>query len=65
MRPILNPDGVLWDMEMHVLSDVGSFDYFGYVLRKKCTGAGSEVAADGEVDAVTEHASFENEATEK
>lgn len=45
MKPILNPGGQLWDMEMHVLGDVGSFDYYGYVIRKKSTGAGSAVAA--------------------
>jgi hypothetical protein len=33
MKPLLNPEG-LWDVEMHVLSDVGSFDYYGYVMRK-------------------------------
>lgn len=57
MRPILNPDGLLWDMEMHVLGDVGSFDYYGYVIRKKCPKANSEVAA------ATEHVSVEDGAT--
>ena len=33
MKPLLNPDG-LWDVEMHVISDVGSFDYYSYVIRK-------------------------------
>ena len=33
MRPLLNPEG-LWDLEMQVLSDVGSFDYYSYVIRK-------------------------------
>ncbi|KAL2195637.1 S-adenosyl-L-methionine-dependent methyltransferase [Corynascus similis CBS 632.67] len=33
MKPLLNPEG-LWDVNMHVLSDVGSFDYYSYVIRK-------------------------------
>ena len=33
MKPLLNPEG-LWDMDMQVLSDVGSFDYYGYLIRK-------------------------------
>lgn len=31
-------------MDMQVLGDEGSFDYYGYVIRKR-TGAGSEAAA--------------------
>jgi hypothetical protein len=33
MKLLLNPEG-LFDLEMHFLSDVGSFDYYGYVIRK-------------------------------
>ncbi|KAJ4424081.1 hypothetical protein N0V82_001328 [Gnomoniopsis sp. IMI 355080] len=35
MKPLLNPDGQLWDMEMQVLGETGSFDYYGYVIRKR------------------------------
>lgn len=35
MKPLLNPDGKLWDMEMQVLGETGSFDYYGYVIRKR------------------------------
>jgi hypothetical protein len=33
MKPLLNPDG-LWDLDMQVLGGVGTFDYYGYVIRK-------------------------------
>jgi len=33
MRPLLNPEG-LWDVELQVLSDSGSLDYYGFLIRK-------------------------------
>ncbi|CEF86947.1 hypothetical protein FGSG_11344 [Fusarium graminearum PH-1] len=33
MKLLLNPDNI-WDMEMEVLGDGGTFDYYGYVIRK-------------------------------
>ena len=33
MKPLLNPDG-LWDLEMQVLAEQGTFDYYGFVIRK-------------------------------
>lgn len=33
MKLLLNPEG-LWDVEMQILGDEGSFDYYGYVFRK-------------------------------
>ncbi len=33
IKPLLNPEG-LWNVEMQVLSDVGSFNYYSYVIRK-------------------------------
>lgn len=36
IRPLLNPDGRLWDMEMQILqSEEGTFPYYGYVIRRK------------------------------
>lgn len=36
IRPLLNPDGRLWDMKMQILqSEEGTFPYYGYVIRKK------------------------------
>lgn len=36
IRPLLNPEGRLWDMEMQILqSEEGTFPYYGYVIRKK------------------------------
>lgn len=36
IRPLLNPAGSLWEMDMQVLeSDKGSFPYYGYFLKKK------------------------------
>ncbi|RSL99066.1 hypothetical protein BHE90_005198 [Fusarium euwallaceae] len=37
MKPLLNPVGA-WDMDIQVLSDAGSFDYYGYMIRKEGTG---------------------------
>ncbi|KAL2129516.1 hypothetical protein VTI74DRAFT_7644 [Chaetomium olivicolor] len=37
MRPLLNQDR-LWDLDMQVLSGKGSFDYYGYLLRKAAVG---------------------------
>lgn len=34
MQPLLNA-GDLWNLDMQVLSDQGSFDYYGYVITKK------------------------------
>ncbi|KAF5133060.1 EEF1A lysine methyltransferase 4 [Metarhizium anisopliae] len=36
MKPLLNPGGV-WDMDIQVLNDSGSFDYYGYMLHKEGT----------------------------
>ncbi|KAG8668148.1 hypothetical protein FPOAC1_007521 [Fusarium poae] len=33
MKLLLNPDNI-WDMEMEVLGDGGTFDYYGYVIKK-------------------------------
>ncbi|KAK0736324.1 S-adenosyl-L-methionine-dependent methyltransferase [Apiosordaria backusii] len=33
MKPLLNPEG-LWDVELQVLGDSGSLDYYGYLIRK-------------------------------
>ncbi|PNP46118.1 hypothetical protein TGAM01_v200291 [Trichoderma gamsii] len=33
IKPLLNPDD-LWDMDMQVLGDGGSFDYYGFVIKK-------------------------------
>jgi len=33
MKPLLSQGG-LFDLEMQVLNDIGSFDYYGYVIRK-------------------------------
>ncbi|EKJ73459.1 hypothetical protein FPSE_06377 [Fusarium pseudograminearum CS3096] len=33
MKLLLNPDNI-WNMEMEVLGDGGTFDYYGYVIRK-------------------------------
>lgn len=36
IRPLLNPDGRLWHLEMHELSSgEGTFPYYGYVVRKR------------------------------
>ncbi|KAM7183485.1 S-adenosyl-L-methionine-dependent methyltransferase [Naviculisporaceae sp. PSN 640] len=35
MKPLLNPEGLIWDVELQVLGDMGSFDYYGYLIRKK------------------------------
>lgn len=38
IRPLLNPEGRLWDMTMQVLqSEEGTFPYYGYVIQKKTT----------------------------
>ena len=34
MEPLLNPDG-LWDLSMQVLGAQGSFNYYGYIIRKR------------------------------
>ncbi|PSK44223.1 Queuine tRNA-ribosyltransferase-like protein [Elsinoe australis] len=34
MRPLLNADD-LWNMDMQVLGDGGSFDYYGFIVKKK------------------------------
>lgn len=33
IRPLLNVDG-LWNLDLEVLSGQGSFDYYGWVIRK-------------------------------
>lgn len=33
MKPLLNPDG-LWELNMYTLGDQGSFDYYGYTIKK-------------------------------
>lgn len=36
IRPLLNPGGRLWELEMQVLeSNKGTFPYYGYVARKR------------------------------
>lgn len=36
IRPLLNPDGALWHLEMQELSSgEGTFPYYGYVIRKR------------------------------
>ncbi|KAK5659858.1 hypothetical protein OQA88_13321 [Cercophora sp. LCS_1] len=35
MKPLLNPEGLDWDVQLQVLGDSGSFDYYGYLIRKK------------------------------
>lgn len=36
IRPLLNPEGRLWDMTMQVLqTEEGTFPYYGYVIQKK------------------------------
>ncbi|GAB1313469.1 hypothetical protein MFIFM68171_03679 [Madurella fahalii] len=37
MKPLLNPDG-LWEVDMQILGDGGSFDYYGYSIRKVLAG---------------------------
>ncbi|KAK4119527.1 hypothetical protein N657DRAFT_252860 [Parathielavia appendiculata] len=37
MKSMLDLEG-LWDAEMHVLGGVGSFEYYGYVIRKPSVG---------------------------
>ncbi|KAK0629096.1 S-adenosyl-L-methionine-dependent methyltransferase [Bombardia bombarda] len=34
IKPLLNPEG-LWDLDMQVLGEEGSFDYYGFVVTKK------------------------------
>lgn len=34
MRPLLNADD-LWNMDMQILGDGGSFDYYGFIVKKK------------------------------
>ncbi|KAK4443005.1 S-adenosyl-L-methionine-dependent methyltransferase [Podospora aff. communis PSN243] len=34
MKPLLNPEGLNWDVRLQVLRDGGSFDYYGYLIRK-------------------------------
>jgi len=43
MKVLSNPDG-LWDVEMQILGNEGSFDYYGYVFRKANT---EKPACDG------------------
>lgn len=33
MKPLLNAEG-LWDIHLQVLSEAGSFGYYGYLIRK-------------------------------
>lgn len=33
IKPLLNPDD-LWDIDMQVLGDEGSFNYYGFVMKK-------------------------------
>ncbi len=33
IKPLLNPDNA-WDLDMQVLGEEGSFDYYGFVMRK-------------------------------
>lgn len=35
IKPLLDPDQLLWDMEMQILGDDGSLPYYGFRLRKK------------------------------
>lgn len=36
IRPLLNPEGRLWEMNMQILqSEEGTFPYYGYVLQKR------------------------------
>lgn len=34
MKPLLNSTGI-WHLEMDVLSGESSFDYYGFILKKK------------------------------
>jgi hypothetical protein len=43
MKPLLNPEG-LWDVDMQILGDVGSFDYYGYLIRKAGVERPEEIA---------------------
>ncbi|KAL7783850.1 hypothetical protein V8C37DRAFT_396741 [Trichoderma ceciliae] len=36
--PLLNPDN-LWDIDMQVLGDGGSFDYYGFVIKKSLSSS--------------------------
>ncbi|KAK4457715.1 hypothetical protein QBC42DRAFT_256081, partial [Cladorrhinum samala] len=48
MKILLNPEG-LWELEMQILGDSGSFDYYGYLIRKAgAGGAGQALASDTE-----------------
>lgn len=51
IKPLLNPDG-LWDMDMQVLGDGGSFDYYGFSIKKyvdssEAADKGSREETDG------------------
>lgn len=51
IRPLLNPDD-LWDIDMQVLGDGGSFDYYGFVIKKnpnfsEAVDKGSREETDG------------------
>lgn len=51
IRPLLNPDGRLWDMKMQVLqSEEGTFPYYGYVIQKKKSALDSEDASPVDVE---------------
>jgi hypothetical protein len=43
MKPLLNPEG-LWDVDMQILGGVGSFDYYGYLIRKAGVERPEEIA---------------------
>lgn len=35
MRPLLNPEGLQWDVTLEVLANSGSFEYSAYLIRKR------------------------------
>lgn len=35
IKPLLDPDQCLWDMDMQILGDEGSLPYYGFNIRKK------------------------------
>lgn len=63
IRPLLNPEGHLWDMTMQVLqSEEGTFPYYGYVIQKK-TALHSDDASPVDAEEAT-RASVEPEETQ-
>ncbi|KAI9152132.1 EEF1A lysine methyltransferase 4 [Paramyrothecium foliicola] len=43
MKPLLNAGG-LWDIDMQVLAEEGSFDYYGFVIKKAADSASDSSA---------------------